>query len=78
VRWEDVFGSQVSASEMLTQAREQGLELEEFLARTYEELRVEDPQGGYDANIDIDALAEQVREEALEDHIHSLYGEEVG
>jgi len=73
--WSETFGNYVSASEMLALARKAGLELEDFLAREYQELREEDPYGGYDVDIDIDALAEQIREEALEDHVASFYGQ---
>jgi len=75
MHWSDVFGNYVTASEMLALARKAGLELEDFLAREYRELREENPDGGYDVDVDIDVLAEQIREEALEDHVASLYGE---
>jgi len=76
IDWTDIYGNYVSASEMLALARKAGLELEEFLEQEYRELAKDDPHGGYDVDIDIKALAEQIYSEAIEDHVASYSEQE--
>ena len=63
--WSEVFGDGMTAAEITSQAREEGVSVAGWLATQYRELGEKNPDGGWDEahRPDFEAMAQEIEHE---------------